>query len=126
MKESETFLSFKRRLFFGVKAVFLLCLGQLVEKGPSVYLSDSHTQPVKFPRVQAGYLTNLCKAPVNNLYQAGGDKLNTPILSKTLWRHQDGAKLQGEGSSADGNPSLSRREDAAVKKMKCNEILFHA
>ena len=64
--------------------MFLLCLGQLVEKGRLGFLLDSHTQPVKFPRVRAGYLTTLCRAPVNNLYQAGGDKLNTPILSKML------------------------------------------
>jgi len=49
--------------------VFLLCLGQLVEKGRLGFLLDSHTQPVKFPRVRAGYLTTLCRAPVNNLYQ---------------------------------------------------------
>lgn len=36
------------------------------------------------------------------------------------------SQAQSEGSSADGNPCMSRREDAAVKKMKCNEILFHA
>ena len=37
-----------------------------------------------------------------------------------------GAELQGEGSEGDGNPGPSRSEDAAAKKMKCNEIRFHA
>lgn len=37
-----------------------------------------------------------------------------------------GAELQGKGSEGDGNPGPSRSEDADVKKMKCNEILFHA
>lgn len=63
----------------------------------NVTVKYMHTvKPVKFLWVQAGYLTNLCKALVNNLYQAWGDKLNTPILCKMLWRHQDGAKLQGK------------------------------
>lgn len=74
------------------------------------------SQPMKFPWLEAAYLTNLCKAPVNNLYPAGGDKLNTPILSTMRGRPQDGARLQGERGQADGNLSMSRRGGAPLKR----------
>lgn len=72
-------------------------------------VGSPHTACVVAPSFQAGYCTNVCNALVNNLWQAGGDKGNTPILSQMPRRHGDRGRLRGEGSWLMGPPSVEER-----------------
>ena len=109
LKYSEGFLSFQMQLSLGVKSFFLLCLGHCWRNRLPVSVISPHTACEVARSLPAAYWTNLCKARVNNLYQAWGDKLNTPILSKMLWTHQDGGRMQGKGTSGWGPKSVQER-----------------
>lgn len=92
----------------------------------SLPLWDPHTQPVQCPPVSRLVIAQTCAMLRWIIYTRQEVTRETrPFCLKCHegTETEAGCRVRGAGWR---DPRPSRREDAAVKKMKCNEILFHA